>query len=396
MQAKTPFQFINDQENIYFRCVEDCNEPIMITNRKGRLEYVNPAWSRTYGYPSEEAVGQTPRLLRSAHQSPDFYSQMWAQILNPEIGHWSGQLVNRAKDGREVPVLLNITPYKDSSGDTLGYMGVALDLSERHRLETHVARQDRLVTIGELTSGLAHEIGTPIGVIRGRAELLLMDKSLSEKTAQAIDIIIRQADRISALISTLLRFSRSGIEPVELRPINLSKCIDEVITLLSEKLRRHSINLELNVNHNLKVLDSGNKLEQILINLMLNSIYAIASEQKQQATSGGIISVCGQIKGDDVMLEFTDNGPGIPGPVREKMFMPFFTTKPAGEGTGLGLSIVLRLAHDLGGTFEFDGNYFNGARFRLGLKHHIEAGASECGDSDRVSPTKGSDVSTPS
>jgi PAS domain S-box-containing protein len=90
---------------VFLRCVEDCLEPIMLTDRQGRLTYVNPAWTMTYGYSKNEAIGQTPRLLRSSLQNDEFYKNIWATILNPEHGFWKGELTNRAKDGHLVPVL---------------------------------------------------------------------------------------------------------------------------------------------------------------------------------------------------------------------------------------------------------------------------------------------------
>jgi PAS domain S-box-containing protein len=159
-------------EQIFYQCVEDCFEPIMVTDKKGILRYVNPAWALTYGFDRDEVIGKNPRVLRSHLQDDAFYKAMWAQILDPSIGFWRGEVTNKAKDGRLVPVLLTITPYRKADGEIVGYMGIAVDLTDHKRLETQVLRQDRLASIGMLASGLAHEIGNPLGVIRGRAELL--------------------------------------------------------------------------------------------------------------------------------------------------------------------------------------------------------------------------------
>ena len=129
-------------DRVFLRCVEDCFEPIMLTDRSGRLTYVNPAWVLTYGYSKEEAIGSTPRLLRSSGQSDAFYRAMWGEILNPEIGFWRGEVLNRAKDGHLVPVLLTITPYRESSGAIAGYMGIAVDLSDQKKMEHQILHQD--------------------------------------------------------------------------------------------------------------------------------------------------------------------------------------------------------------------------------------------------------------
>ena len=88
--------FSGQSEEIFYRCVEDCFEPIMLTDKKGTLRYVNPAWCLTYGYKKEEAIGQTPRILRSPLQDVDFYKAMWGKILDPAIGFWRGEVTNQS------------------------------------------------------------------------------------------------------------------------------------------------------------------------------------------------------------------------------------------------------------------------------------------------------------
>ena len=90
---------------------------------------MNPAWLRIYGYRSEEVIGQTPSLLHSGMQTSDFYSEMWASIRDSKIGYWKGELVNRTKNGKFMPVLLTITPHTDTTGVSQGYMGIAVDMS---------------------------------------------------------------------------------------------------------------------------------------------------------------------------------------------------------------------------------------------------------------------------
>ena len=270
----TTSNILDQTDNVFFKCVQDCHEPIMITDKKGQLIYINEAWSQVYGYSHEEALGQTPRLLRSQYQEEGFYKKMWSRILDPEQGSWRGELINLAKDGSEIPVLLNITPYKSDDGETLGYMGLALDLRRQKSLEDQVAQQDRLATIGELTSGLAHEIGTPVGVIRGRAEMLQMQVNEDSPFQKSLGIIIKQADRISTLISSLLRLSRkTSNEP--LVNVDLHQVVTEVEELLVQRFRKHKIHFYNNIETESLALADRNKLEQVLINLLINSTHAI-------------------------------------------------------------------------------------------------------------------------
>lgn len=368
-------EFINQRDNIYFSCVEDSNEPIMITDRNGLLVYVNQAWAEIYGYSKSEVIGRSPALLKSKFRGEDFYSELWNKIRTSKHGHWRGKIVNQAKDGREIVVHMTITPYRDDDKEILGFMGIALDMTEQELLEKQLIQQEKLVTIGELTSGLAHEIGTPVGVIRGRAEMLAMDKSLSESVATAMDIIVRQSDRISSLIGTLLKFSRSGVSVTELMPVKLARLVDEVGILVTEKLRKRNIALVNEIPPAHEAWAEATKLEQVLINLILNSVSAIDSAIAKGKVGPHKISLSTREEGEYLRIHVCDTGLGIPENLLNKVFMPFFTTKPTGEGTGLGLSIVTRLVHEMDGQIALDPSYKQGACFIISLKNYSYAGA---------------------
>lgn len=362
-------------DNVFYRCVEDCFEPIMLTDKKGVLRYVNPAWTITYGYTKEEALGQTPRLLRSEYQDDSFYGSMWQTILDPGVGFWRGEVVNKAKDGHLVPVLLTITPYRGASGEIVGYMGIAVDLSEQKQMEQQILRQDRMASIGVLASGLAHEIGNPLGVIRGRAEMLMM-QSQDSFVKSGLDVIVGQIDRISGLIRSLLRVSRIP-EQVQLRELKLESVVSEVVVLMSETLRRNGIELR-QIDLDRDVFAEPNYIQQLLLNLMINSTHAI-QEQKEKGPSpllektgdGHFIEIRSQLEdeGHTCVIRFKDSGCGISETNLKRLFQPFFTTKAAGQGTGMGLAIAMKLMEEMQGTIraESEGAGF-GATFELRLR----------------------------
>jgi PAS domain S-box-containing protein len=359
--------FSLDFNSVFFRCVEDCSEPIMISDRTGRLKYVNPSWCATYGYSKEEAIGDTPRLLRSQHQSDEFYRDMWRQILDPTIAVWKGEVVNRAKDGRFVTVFLTITPYK-SGQEIVGYMAIAVDLSERRSMERQILRQDRLASIGMLASGLAHEIGNPLGVIRGRAEIIMntLRSGISSRAAidsatQGLDTILSQIDRISRLIESLLKISRVPQE-IRLTNVSLAPIAQEVETLMAENIRRNGIKLEnrllakelankgKSTESTFGVLADAQHLQQILLNLLINGVHAIEEERKRSGRVDHTLAI-DAIQGSDgyTTLIVEDTGCGLSEEVKRRMFEPFFTTKTPGQGTGLGLAIVTRLVEEMQG-----------------------------------------------
>jgi PAS domain S-box-containing protein len=367
METVSPSGMVNQ---VFLRCVEDCFEPIMLTDLSGILTYVNPAWVLTYGFQKEEAIGRTPRLLRAPNQSDEFYKAMWVTIRDPNIGFWRGEVFNRAKDGHIVPVLLTITPYRDAGGVIKGYMGIAVDLSDQKRMEAQILRQDRLASIGMLAGGLAHEIGNPLGTIRGRAEIILNQVQGNEPAQKNLAVIISQIDRISGLINSLLRVSRVP-EQILLREVALRPIADEVITLMSESCRASGIDLKQN-NLDQTVLGDPSHMQQLFLNLIINSTHAIEEQKNKDKSDPNKkywIEVSAEKENNSCIVSVRDNGCGISKEVITRLFHPFFTTKAAGKGTGLGLAIVSKIIEEMDGkvTVESEGTG-HGAVFKLEFK----------------------------
>lgn len=342
----------------------------MLTDKKGILLYVNPAWSLTYGYSRDEAVGQSPRVLRSEFQDDQFYSAMWKTILNPKIGFWRGEVINKSKNGQLVPVLLTITPYRDPLGEIIGYMGIAVDLTEQKKMEQQIFRQDRLASVGMLASGLAHEVGNPLGIMRGRAELLLMQVQENAAATKNAEVIVEQIDRIAKLIQSLLRVSRVP-DRVMLQSVDLNSAVDEIFTLVTEHARKANVRLEKK-NLNVGVLAEHSHLQQLLLNLVINATHAIEDGREKGLTKlDGVIQVSSEVSrdGKQCTISVSDNGMGISRANREKLFQPFFTTKSAGKGTGMGLAIVAKLVEEMEGNVSVESaGEGKGATFNVTLK----------------------------
>jgi two-component system, cell cycle sensor histidine kinase and response regulator CckA len=359
-----PFSFEMDPRNIFFRCVEDSGEAIMISNSDGELVYVNPAWSRTYGYSREEAIGSTPRLLHSGHHDKKFYDEMWSKIRDPKIGSWKGEVINKSKDGSLVPVLLTITPFKTSHSNVSGYMGIAVNMTYQKELETKITHQDRLASIGLLASGLAHEIGTPLGVIRGRAEFLSM-QSENPAVQKNLELITSQIDRISKLIRSLLNISRTTGE-VNLEPVALKPLIEEIVLLVGQNLKQEGAEIRIDLPDDILIRADAQRLQQVFLNLFVNSIYAIKKAIKHEPTPRPHhLLVSAHPAGSKIEIRVNDTGCGIAPEDMKKLFKPFFTTKDVGEGTGLGLPIVAQLVREMQGKISVESKVGQGTTFTL-------------------------------
>lgn len=251
----------------------------------------------------------------------------------------------------------------DQLGEELNRMAAGLEEQHRNReefyrqkleLERGLRHAEKLASIGQLTSGLAHEIGTPLNVITGRAEQLLARRPPDDPTRGALRTIIDQGGRIAELISRLLAFSRQDVKCRE--PVDLAELLHEALHLcrLQFAARDAGVDLELDLQAP-EITGDGSALRQLFVNLMLNAIHAMDGR--------GRIRIASLRTEEQLRIDFEDTGPGIPEQLREKVFEPFFTTKEVGEGTGLGLYIVASIVEEHHGDIRVEARPEGGARF---------------------------------
>ncbi len=227
---------------------------------------------------------------------------------------------------------------------------------ERLRETSERARAaEELASIGTIIAGLAHEIGTPMGVIQGHAELL--ESSVSdERGRHRLRTIREQIERISEIMKTLLNMARPHER--EHVPVELTSIVRETLAFLSEKLRAHGIATALDLPRRAILRGNHDKLQQLFINLVLNAIDAMSDGGKLEIsiTPSGL---------EKLEVRVADNGHGMPPEIAERVFEPFFTTKPAGRGSGLGLIVAKGIVSDHGGTISVSSAPGQGTEFKL-------------------------------
>jgi PAS domain S-box-containing protein len=349
-------------------CADGSNDAIMVTDTQGIILYVNPAWERIYGYRRDEALGRTPRLLRSGRHGPEFYEALWRDLANPSIGKWRGEIVNRTKDGREVALELTISPFRDETGALGGYMSLASDLTERKIAESQLRRQDRLATIGLLASGLAHEMGTPLGVARGRVEYLLGETAEGTPEHRALSSVIAQIDRVSQLVRGVLDVAYGASTNVAV-DVPLRESIEGAARLLRPRLADTGTALELLVSPDARVRAEPTRLKQVFLQLLLNGVQAIENVPVSAGRERRI--TVSSVEGDGFWtVSVADTGSGIAPEHFERLFTPFFTTK---AGSGLALVTAQQYVHGWGGAMWADGPSPNGASFHLRLPRADDA-----------------------
>lgn len=233
--------------------------------------------------------------------------------------------------------------------------------AEKINLEKTLRHTDKLASIGQLASGLAHEIGTPLNVISGRAEHLLHKLADDHPGARNLQTIIRQSERITKTMQQLLAFSRKSAACF--KEVSLEKIVQEAFSLCQLKQRSNlpQIQIELDLLEETMLADDDG-LRQLFVNLMLNSFHVLQSGGTIRVTS-----VADSHNSEGIIVTYEDNGPGIPPDARERIFDPFFTTKDVGEGTGLGLYMVTNIVQEHQGRIALDADFKPGVRFILHL-----------------------------
>lgn len=237
------------------------------------------------------------------------------------------------------------------------------DITEQRRAQTQLQQAERLAAMGQLVSGVAHEINNPAAIISGFAQTLLLDQ-LAPEQRETVQMIYDEATRIGRITSNLLAFARAGSKERTLTDLN--EIVRRTYALRSYHLTTLNITVNLELDEDSpKAWANGSEVQQMLLNLLINAEQALTS-----APAGGRrnITIRTTTAGEDrVRLEVSDTGPGIPPDIQEKIFDPFFTTKPEGSGTGLGLSICYGIVHDHSGRIFVQSVPGNGATFIVEL-----------------------------
>ncbi len=224
---------------------------------------------------------------------------------------------------------------------------------------------EKLAELGTLASGMAHEIGTPMNVILGRAEFL-QRKTKDPETAKGLQTIVDQVERITRIMNQLLTFARR--RPIERRPTNLNKVVEDTLEMVGERFKRHHIKLRTDLAPTLPLVHADpDQIGQVILNLAINALHAIGEEGILHVGTS-VVTVLQDFGGpsnDMVELSVKDSGHGIAPEDLDKIFNPFFTTKEVGKGTGLGLTVVHGIVQEHGGQIKVESEVQKGTTFRI-------------------------------
>lgn len=269
--------------------------------------------------------------------------------------------------GRKIPVGVTVSPLQDPHGHFVGTILLLRDIKRRKELEEDLKRADRLILMGTLGAGLAHEIRNPLGGIKGAAQLLRRSVDGNPSVREFTDIMIREVDRVNHLIEQLLDLSRPA--ELQLAPINIHEILEDVLLLECQTLGDKQLQIKKWFDPSLPPIRGDRaRLTQVFLNLVKNAF---------QAMERGALTVTTRVETDYhvreqgtapnrfIWVDLADEGIGIRDENFPHIFSPFFTTK--NNGTGLGLATCYRIIKEHGGTIRVESTEGKGSTFRVSL-----------------------------
>lgn len=350
--------------------IEHAAEDIIITDSFGNIVYVNPAFERVTGYSRPEVLGKNPRLLKSGKHDQHFYRDMWATISNGKV--WTGQLIDRRKDGKIIFGEATISPIIDSSAKIKGYVAVKRDVTEQRQLEAQARQSQKMEALGTLAGGIAHDFNNILTIIMGYAQMAIR-RSSDPELKDDLSHIMSGSLRAMDLIKHILAFSRQT--ETEYQPVDIRHIVAETMRLIRASFPA-TIEVQIKMTPQRTVVFSDpTQVHQIIMNLCTNALYAMMSTggtlivelERVELTPEETRPLAGLSAGAYVLLMVRDTGPGIPPEIINNIFDPYFTTKSLGEGTGLGLATVHGLVKSHRGAIQVISAPGQGAAFHVFL-----------------------------
>jgi len=398
-------QSLKDLADVKFAL--DQSSIVAITDRGGRITYVNDKFCEISQYPRTELLGQTHRIINSGYHPEAFFKEMWQTISNGEV--WRGEVKNRAKDGTYYWVDTTIVPFLDRQGKPYQYVAIRNDITackqtkealqhlneklefrveqrtaalakalhDLQQAQLHLVQSEKMSSLGQLVAGVAHEINNPVNFIYGNLsyaseyiqDLLRLVQlyqqrypdPLPESTEEAdpidLEFLVQDlpkilesmrvgAERIQQIVASLRTFSR--MDEAEMKDVSIHAGIDSTLMILQSRLKAKPDRPAIQVIKNYGELPSvecyAGQLNQVFMNILSNAIDALEEAHGQNQCPAPCIKIRTRvIEPNQLAIEIADNGLGISQTTQNRLFDPFFTTKPVGKGTGLGLSISYQI-----------------------------------------------------
>jgi PAS domain S-box-containing protein len=358
--------------------VEQAAEAVVISDTKGNIIYVNPAFGRITGHSQTQPIGQILSFFEYEDQEVTLHHEAWQRLQAGRT--WRGQFEGRTPDGEPYTLDSIVTPVRNQAGEIVNFVATLRDVTREVQLEEQFRQAQKMEALGRLAGGVAHDFNNLLTVIHLSTRLIQRQMHPQDPLSEHIARIQEASDRAAKLTKQLLSFSRR--EAIEPQVLNLSKVVGDLSRML-QRIIGEDIELVTDLAGDLwPVRADPSQMEQVVLNLAVNARDAMPEGGRLTIKTANIIlneayvaeHVDAQI-GEHTMLIVSDTGQGMSEEVMSHLFEPFFTTKERGQGTGLGLPTVFGVVKQHEGHIWVESQPGQGTTFELYLPCTREAKA---------------------
>jgi PAS domain S-box-containing protein len=343
---------------------------LVVINVDQKVAQINKKGCEVLGYEEKEIVGKNWFDMFLPETERDRVKDGFVKLVAGDfatVEYFKNPILT--KSGDEKLIAWHNTVLKDKDGKTYATLSSGTDITEKEELERQVRESEKLAAVGQLTSGLAHEIGTPLNVIIGRAEYMLRKMPPEDPLRKNLESIISQIERITKIVQQLLSYTR--MKPQEIRPVRIESMLNGILALFEHQWVKQDIATAVHCPEKLPdIMADPDQIQQVCFNIVLNAIEAMpqggrlaihASQTAQRRYREDPIG------SRYVKISFSDTGNGIQPQHLHKLFDPFFSTKEVGKGTGLGLTVSYNIMKSHGGWIDVKSRVEGGTVFTLYL-----------------------------
>ncbi len=353
------------QEQEFVRHLIACfPDMIAVFDATGRFTYVSPRVYEVLGAAPAEFVGQ-PHLFGVHPDDQPRIAESFREVMAGENPSTQMEFRSRHADGTWRTLRASAGPLFDADQKISGVVSSVRDITEAKTFEQQLMQKEKFASMGQMMAGAAHELNNPLTAILGVSDLL-RERSTDDSTRRQVEIILQQARRAAAIVQNLLALAvPTGQKRLK---VKVEEVIAKVIESHQKSLQQRNIVADVTVAGKLPEVEGDPRLlAQVFANILLNAEQAISSVRDK-----GTVRISLSQAGNSLLVEFADDGPGIPREIADKIYDPFFTTKRPGGGSGLGLTICLGVIKDHGGRIEVRTSEGAGATFRIFLPAIVE------------------------
>ncbi len=350
-------QELAKSESRYRHLFEDASDAIMTFDSLGRFTSVNDAGERISGYTREELTGRFFGPLLPLTELPRAVLE-FRKALSGQPGQFESVVVRKDGERRHITITYSC-PQRSRE-----VLCLIRDATEEKTLQQQLVQSEKMGAIGQLVSGVAHELNNPLASITAFAQLMLSDGNLNADDQHATEVIASESRRAARIVHNLLTFARQ--HKAEKTYADINQVIENTLELRSYDLSVRGIQIErAYADPPPSTMADSYQVQQVMLNLVTNAEQAMASVDRAHHR----LTVRTRQDRGTIRIEIEDTGPGLPADGLERIFNPFYTTKPVGHGTGLGLSISLGIISEHGGRIWAENIPGGGAKFCVDLPH---------------------------